>query len=158
MKKNVRLATTEDIDTLVTLRFDYFKAERWELTPGQKDIIGTNLLSYYKRHLNLDFFASFIEEDGKLASVAFLAVAEKPANISYPTGQAGTILNVFTYQQYRNKGYAHDAVLALVEEAKRQGLTYLEFPTAELGDLLYKKLRFARNIVDEYTVMKLAVS
>lgn len=104
---NVRLANLDDMDKLIKVRFDYFSAEGSALTDEQKDKMSTQLQEYYSKHLNQDFFAALIEDElGNVLSSAFMVVFEKPANLSWPTGKTGLILNVFTYPPYRKMGYA----------------------------------------------------
>lgn len=116
----VRFADINDIDKLIKVRFDYFAAEKYTVTDDMRDKLKSQLLKYYHKHINDDFFAALAEDDnGNLASSAFLVISEAPANLSWPTGKSGKILNVFTYKQYRNKGYATSALKLLIEEAKK---------------------------------------
>lgn len=160
MEISVKMASLNDIDKLVKVRFDYFSAENWEVSPEQYIVIESNLRQYYIKRLNTDFFAAFIEIDSEIASVAFLAVAEKPANLSFPTGKTGTILNVLTYPKHRRKGYATSIMNALIEEAKRQDLSYIELTASESGKQLYHKLGFKEKekaANSHFTGMKLSL-
>ena len=58
---NSRMAAYEDIDMLIKLRFDYFTAEKWDLTDDKRDLISSQLRQYYPKHLNHDFFAALVE-------------------------------------------------------------------------------------------------
>lgn len=122
-----RFADVRDIELLIKIRFDYFNSVNYVLTDELRDLINLQLLSYYERHLNYDLFVALVEDDsGNLASSAFLVISEMPANISCPTGKFGKFLNVFTYPQYRNKGYATEALNMLIDEAKSKNLSYIE--------------------------------
>lgn len=153
-----RMATADDIDSLITVRFDYFKAENWEVTDEKKVLIQSQLQRYYPAHLNLDFFAGLAVDNAcGIASVAFLAISEKPANLSFPTGRTGTILNVLTYPQYRNMGYATEVLKLNIAEAKRQELSFIELSASEMGKPLYKKLGFQELKPLHFTEMRLAL-
>ena len=154
---NVRMASSADIDLLVKVRFDYFAAEKWEVSPEQKAIIESSLRRYYPAHLGRDFFAAFMEADGDIASVAFLAVAEMPANLGTPTGKYGTVLNVHTYLGYRRKGYAAAALNAIIDIAKEQNLSYVGLSASEAGKLLYEKLGFREPEPSHFTEMRLSL-
>lgn len=156
---NVRMATINDAVTLVKVRFDYFTAEKWKLTDGQRASIRSQLRQYYSKHLNHDFFAAFVEDDsGNIISTAFLAISEVPANLSFPTGRTGMILNVLTYPGYRRMGYATKAMDMLIDEAKRQNLSYIELSASELGKPLYEKLGFHEPEPSaHFTKMKLSL-
>jgi ribosomal protein S18 acetylase RimI-like enzyme len=146
----------DDIDKLVKVRFDYFAAEKWEVSALQRETIEASLRQYYSEYLNSDFFAAFAEEGDEVASVAFLAISRKPANLSFPTGKTGTILNVLTYPEYRGKGYATKAMSSLIYVAEKQNLSYIELSSSESGKALYKKLGFVESSKSEgFTQMKL---
>ena len=154
----VRLASLNDIDILVKVRFDYFDAENWEVSFKQRKAIEASLRKYYSKYLNVDFFAALVEIDSKIASVAFLAISNRPANLSFPTGKIGTILNVLTYPEYRKKGYATTTMNALICEARNQNLSYIELSSSESGKSLYKKLGFIESVKSEhFTEMKLSL-
>ena len=159
------MASLEDIDNLVKVRFDYFAAEKWEVSSKQHTIIENNLRQYYLKYLNTDFFAALVEVDNKIASVAFLAISAKPANLSFPTGKTGMILNVLTYPEHRKKGYATATMNLLLEKAKKENLSYIELVASQSGKSLYQKLGFTEPKPSEqpaessewFTEMKLSL-
>ncbi len=153
---NVRMANHNDADTLIKVRFDYFAVEKLEIADDKRDLINSHLKEYYSKHLNLDFFAAFVEDDsGNIVSTAFLVIFEKPANLSWPTGKTGMILNVHTYAKYRKMGYATKVMNLLIQEAKNQDLSYIELSASELGKPLYKKLGFQELEHSHFTQMKM---
>lgn len=156
---NIRMATINDLDLLVKARFDYFSAEKWKVTADKKVMISSQLEQYYPKHLNKDFFAALAEDDnGNIASTAFLVICEKPANLGFPTGKTGLILNVLTYPEYRRMGLATRTMNLLVEEAKRQNLSYIELSASESGKPLYEKLGFKeQELSSHFTEMKLSL-
>jgi len=152
---NVRMANHNDIDKLIQVRFDYFASEKWEVTDDMRGSISAQLQQYYSKHLNLDFFAALMEDDvGNVISTAFLVIFEKPANLSWPTGKTGMVLNVLTYPQYRKMGYATKIMNFIIEEAKNHDVSYIELSASELGKPLYKKLGFLEDIPSHTTHMK----
>ncbi len=158
MLGNIRMASLDDIDKLIKVRFDYFATEKWEVSSEQKKVIEANLRQYYSTYLNTDFYVAIVEVENEIASVAFLAISAKPANLSFPTGRIGTVLNVLTYPKYRKKGYAASAMKMLINEAKKQKLSYVELSASELGKPLYQKLGFEElNPSTHFTEMKLSL-
>ena len=149
------MASKDDIDILIKVRFDYFDTEELDISPEQKVLIETNLKQYYSKHIGLDFYAAFVETDGEIASVAFLAIAEKPANLSWPTGKIGTMLNVLTFPKYRRKRYATSILNELIGEARKQKLSYIELSASESGKPLYHKLGFMERKSSNFVGMKL---
>ena len=154
---NIRMSTHEDISTLIKVRFDYFAAEKWELTDDKRDLIRAQLERYYSKHLNLDFFAAFVEDNNNIVSVAFLVISERPANLSWPTGKTGMILNVLTYPEHRKMGCATQVINLLIAKARQEDLSYLELSASELGKSLYTKLGFQELTSSRFTEMKMSL-
>jgi ribosomal protein S18 acetylase RimI-like enzyme len=152
----VRFASINDISTLIRVRFDYFDTEGWILADDKMAMIRAQLQQYYQEHLNRDFFAAFAENNEKaIASVAFLVISENPANLSWPTGKTGMMLNVLTYPEFRRKGYATQVLKLLIDKAKEKNLSFIELSASELGKSLYKKLGFRIIEASHFTEMKL---
>ncbi len=155
---NVRMAELRDLETLIRVRFDYFASENWEISPQDREKLLAQLYPYFTEHLDTDFIAALVEDDGgRLASTAFLAIAEKPANPSFPTGKTGMVLNVLTYPEYRRRGCATMALNRIIDEAKRRNLSFLELSASEMGKPLYEKLGFQVVGPSIYTDMKLCL-
>lgn len=155
---NIRMANHSDIEKLIKLRFDYFDMEKHEMPVDKRSIIESQLRQYYSKHLNHDFFAAFAEDDiGNIISAAFLVIYEKPANISWPTGKTGLILNVITYPEYRRMGYATNVMNFLIDEAKKHDLSYIELSASGMGLPLYKKLGFKEREHSRFTDMRLTL-
>lgn len=159
MMMHLRMAASADLEDLVKIRFAYFEAENFSISPAQREQLTAQLGPYFETHLNRDFFAALAEDDGTIAASAFLAVAEKPANPKFPTGKTGTVLNVFTYPAYRRRGYATAAMKALMDVAKQQDLSYIELSASRSGKPLYQKLGFEERDLTKVltTEMRLAL-
>lgn len=142
----IRNATVNDLDRLIAVRMDFLETIKNPMTADEKERICMQLREYFPRHLSAgDFIAVLAEEDGKLCASAYLMMVEKPANQSFPNGRTGTILNVFTYPEYRRRGIAGQVLLNLIWQAKLAGLSQLELTATQAGRPLYEKLGFALN-------------
>ena len=150
----IRKATMEDIDILIKLRIDYLLADVGNLTEEEENIIRSQLTTYYVKHINHDFIALLAEIDNKVVSTAFLVISEKPANPAFITGKTGTLLNVFTYSEYRRRGIATKVICQIIEEAKKLGVSSIDLYATPDGKPLYKKLGFTEP-KSKYTAMKL---
>ena len=82
------------------------------------------------------------EEDGKIISIAFLLIQEKPANPRFPHGCVGNIMNVYTVAEKRRHGIAGNVIKQIMDFGKTQNLDFLELKAAPMGYPLYKKLGF----------------
>ena len=149
-----RKAGKNDIELLIKLRLDYLNDDRGELSEQDKSAVAAQLKEYYPKHLGTDFIAYIAETDGNIIATAFLAIKEVPANPAFITGKTGTVLNVFTYPEYRRKGIATELLKRLIEEAKAQNLSYIELSATESGKPLYEKLGFQTKQPSKYTEMR----
>lgn len=139
----IRKASAEDLELLISLRLDYFRADMGWVSPEMESTLTHQLREYIPKHLAAgDFIAVLAEEDGVVLSTASLIIVEKPANPSFPNGKTGTLLNVLTYPQHRRNGYAEKVVCMLIAEAKKAGVTMLELSATKHGEPLYRKLGF----------------
>ena len=152
---SVRFAGFGDIEELIKVRFDFFDAVKREGTEELHSVIESSLRRYLAEHLNGDCFVAVAEEDGAIVSAAFLTIFEKPANSSWPTGKTGTIFNVLTYPEYRKKGCAGAVMRMLIEEAKRQNLSFIELSASDEGRPVYEELGFLKMKPSGMTEMKL---
>lgn len=138
----VRTAETRDIDTLIKLRLEYLTHHFGRLEPETEQALRRQLKSYFAAHLNHDFLAVMCEDDGKAVSTAYLAISEKPANPRFITGKTATVLNVYTYPEYRKRGCATQVLELLIQQARNMNISYIELSATEAGKPLYKKLGF----------------
>jgi len=149
-----RKATPKDIDTLIKLRLDYLTTDRGNLSREETEAIVTQLKDYFPRQLNNSFIAFFAEHNGETISTVYMVVSEIPANPSFITGKTATILNVFTYPDYRRKGIATKLLTMMIGEAKAMNISYLELSATASGKPLYEKLGFVCK-QSKYTEMRL---
>ncbi len=128
---NIRKAVIEDMDILIKLRLDFLIDDRGYLSHDQETAIYAQLLIYFEKHINRDFIATLAEKDGNVVSAAFLAITEKPANPSFINGITATLLNVYTYPEYRRMGIATKVISQLLEEAKKYGVSSIDLFATE---------------------------
>lgn len=149
-----RKASHEDIDTLIKLRLDYLTADRGELSKEETEAVVAQLKDYFPKQLNRSFIAFLAELNGQVISTVYMVVSEKPANPAFITGKTATILNVFTYPEYRCKGIATKLLTMMISEAKTMNISYLELSATDSGKPLYEKLGFVCK-QSKYTEMRL---
>jgi GNAT superfamily N-acetyltransferase len=77
--------------------------------------------------------------------VAYLAISEKPANPGFINGKTGTLLNVYTYPEYRKKGIAAKLIKEIINEAKKLDVKIIDLKATEAGFKLYKKSGFKES-------------
>lgn len=139
----INKATINDIDLLIKLRLDFLKEENPGITKEQEVAIIAQLEDYLIKHIDMGSFIGLIGSmNSEIVSTVFLVIHEMPANPSNINGKTGTILNVYTYPIYRKKGYAHELMRIIIEQAKEEGLSSLNLSATAMGKSLYENLGF----------------
>ena len=149
-------ATIKDIGVLTELRIAYLNEDLGVISDENLELMKSTLPSYYTKHLNKDLMV-YVARDGEdIVSCAFLLIVEKPMSPSFITGKTGTVLNVYTKPDYREKGYAKKLITTMLEDAKAEGLSIIELKATEDGYSLYKSVGF-EDVVAKYHNMKIVL-
>ena len=149
-------ATIKDIGVLTELRIEYLNEDLGVISDENLELMKSTLPSYYTKHLNKDLMV-YVARDGEdIVSCAFLLIVEKPMSPSFITGKTGTVLNVYTKPEYRNKGYAKKLMTMMLEEATAQDVSVIELKSTEDGYSLYKSVGF-EDVVVKYHNMKIVL-
>lgn len=152
----IRKASVADIDALIRLWFDFFTADGGSLTQSQRALAEERLGEYFLRHIEDEtFIAAVAEADGNIVSAAFLVILEKPTNLYCLTRRGGSLINVFTYPGYRRRGLAEAVLRFLFDEARKNGVEFIELLGTDEGLPLYEKLGFSAS---KYTPMRMILS
>ena len=147
-------ATIKDINMLTDLRLAYLQEDLGVIT--DKELIQESLPGYYEKHLNKDLMVYVARDDEDIVACAFLLIVEKPMSPSFITGKTGTVLNVYTKPEYRNKGYAKKLMTMMLEDATAQDVSVIELKSTEYGYSLYKSVGF-EDVVAKYHNMKIVL-
>ena len=150
---NVEKAGIDDIDALVKMRLDYLHEDNGSLSDCDIAVIRKDLPGYFRVHMNKDLFIYVIRERQAIISCAFLLTVEKPMSPSFINGKTGIVLNVYTCQPFRRRGYAKKIMEVLLEEAKRLELSVVHLKSTEDGYPLYRSIGFTED-GSRYRMMK----
>ena len=148
MAYSVRLANSDDIDTLVRMRMDYsleLHGSYLESYEARKE----STKGYFERHLNKDCFAAIVEEDGKAVSMGLLTIQEVPPSPARINGITASMAGIWTYPEYRRRGYAALTVSLLILKARENGASYIELSATPKAKPLYESLGFTVRQSDE---------
>jgi N-acetylglutamate synthase-like GNAT family acetyltransferase len=144
-----------DLEIFIKLRLDFLFEMNKDLTEKNKVIIMDSLKNYYIKYLLENKFIGIIcEYDNTVVSTAFLAISEKPANYNFSNGKVGTLLNVYTYPEYRKNGISTEIMERIIKEAKEQNVSEIELLATNDGEKLYYKFGFTEP---EMKYMKLRI-
>jgi GNAT superfamily N-acetyltransferase len=133
----------DDRDLFIRLRLDFINEFHKDVDEIEKEKLKTSLQSYFNRHIENDEFIGIVcEYDKEIISVAYLVIGEWPPNRNFINGKIGTLLNVYTYPEYRKKGIAANIIKMIIEEAKKQNVSMINLLATEDGENVYRKLGF----------------
>ena len=156
IEKNIffRKLIETDKKLFVNLRMAYL-TEEYKMSEIEKRQIENNLESYFDEHiLKNDFIGIIFEYNGKIISVAYLILSEKPSNPNFINGKTGTLMNVYTYPEYRKKGIATKLIMEIIKEAKNINVKIINLEATNAGIKLYKKIGFKES---EYRSMSIKI-
>lgn len=139
-------ATKDDIDELIRLRIAYMKDDFGSVSEHEKECMENQLRDYFGRKLGTELVA-FVAKDverntEKIVSVAYLHIIEMPANSVLLNGFYGTVLSVFTENEYRGKGLCTKLMQNLIAYGKEHGLGRIDLSATNDGYRIYEKLGF----------------
>ena len=136
-------ATKDDIPTLIKLRFDFLESEYGQISHNDKQAFEQQMFTYFDEHLESGYFhASVAKLGSEIVSVAFLVIYDMPAAPAFPSGRAGTILNVLTYPAFQRQGYATKVMEHLFAFAKKRNVSSLRLNATAKGEALYESMGF----------------
>lgn len=141
---------------LTELRIAYLQEDLGEMTEADLELIKSSLPCYYEKHINKDLLVYVARNKEDIISCAFLLIVEKPMSPSFITGKTGTVLNVYTKPEYRNKGYAKKLISMMLEDVAAQGVSVIELKSTEDGYSLYKAVGF-EDVGAKYHNMKIVL-
>ena len=149
-----RKLNENDKELFVNLRI-IFLEDRFKLDGNEKEEIKNNLKIYFDKHIcKNDFIGIIGEYNGKIVSVAYLIIYDKPANLNNLYGKVGTLINVYTFPEYRKKGIAKRLVENIINEAKNNGIKYFDLLASESGYKIYENIGFKESI-DKFMYLKI---
>jgi len=147
-KENIvlRRINKNDRELFVGLRLIFLMDCFDAINDTDKNDIENNLKSYFDRHIDKNDFIGIVGEyNGNVVSAAYLIILDYPANPNLIDGKVGTLLNVYTFPEYRRKGIAKNLIEEIIKEAKLIGINRIDLKATEAGYNLYKKMGFKED-------------
>ena len=139
----MRTTIIKDVKLLVELRLAYLLDQNTRERLGDLNVLSQNLHEYFEKAIrNGELVAVVAEEQQKICAVAMLSVADRPPRTAVDSCRVGTIYNVYTYPEYRNRGMATAVMETLLEKAEKLELASVDLLASEEGKYLYEKQGF----------------
>lgn len=142
----IRQANLEDIDKLSILRVKHQKAEGKEEYNCNDIILQKNAKLFLNRHLNNDYFCFVKEINNEIIATCAIQIIEYLPLYTNLSGKIGYISNVYTKEEFRNKGIQKELMKECIDFLKSRNISIAELGTSNpIAIHLYKKFGFYHN-------------
>ena len=148
--ENIRRLETSDIEQMINLRigiqnYDLRYIDKSSIYLNEEDL-REKTKEYLKNSLNNNLFMfGYFIDDTLVANCGFYVDNHFPT-YNNPSGKLGYVCNVFTLEEYRNKGYQRKVFEECFKFAKDMGIT--SFKLSSLNDKainMYSSFGFKKN-------------
>ena len=137
----MRKANKNDIDKIVQIRIKQQKDD-WKDEYVDKYNLLKITKTYLEKYLNNNFYAFIEEKDDDIIAICCLQIVEYMPQCN-DNGKYGYICNVYTSDEFRNKGIQTNLLEKVINFAKENDLCELSLSTdSEEAISIYKKLGF----------------
>ena len=136
----IRIATKEDIDLLMSSRLEMLKVVNDLPADYQYDEVIVNESRDY--FLNGDHVTVLAIDNGEVIGCASMSFMRIMPTFSHPTGKRAHLMNVYTRSEYRRQGIARKMVEILIDETWKRGATEISLDATTMGRPLYESLGF----------------
>jgi len=137
----MRIANKMDIDKIVQIRIKQQKDDWKEEYIDKYNLMNTTKI-YLEKHLNNNFYAFIEEKDNDIIAICCLKVIEYLPQCN-DNGKQGYVCNVYTRDEFRNKGIQTNLLKEVINFAIKNNLCELNLETdSEKAISIYKKLGF----------------
>ncbi|HEX7286726.1 MAG TPA: GNAT family N-acetyltransferase [Candidatus Angelobacter sp.] len=140
----IRRASTADLGTLVAHRQAMFQ------DMGYSDAVALESMSakfrvWLLEHMNSgDYHAWLVTApDGSIAAGAGLWLMDWPPHMVGQGARRGNILNVYTAENFRRRGLAHELMEAVLGWCRENGVDMIILHASPAGQSLYEAMGFA---------------
>ena len=135
-----RRANRADMDMFLDNRIEFVTSIR---NISDIESFKQSTRQYLQEHIDKDDLIIFIAtEESRIVSSCMACIYQMVPLPSCPSGKLAELLNVYTIEEYRNKGYAIKLLHMLIEEVKNCGVKKILLDYTDMGYPLYKKLGF----------------
>lgn len=145
-----------DISIMTEHRIDYLSQLQGERSMEYKLTLKKELEEYFRKSLqDGSFFALMAVYEGKALAFGGMVIKKIPGDFNRASYLEGDILNMYTIPEARRKGISSLILKALLNEAKRMGITKVALHTSKDGEKLYRKFGFEEPV---YPVLEMVIA
>ncbi len=140
---NIRIATTDDIEAMMSSRLEMLKVVNDLLADYEySDEMVRESRDYFLHGDHMTVLA--LDGDAVIgcASMSFIRIMP---TFAHPTGKRAHLMNVYTRSEYRRRGIARQMVELLIDEAWKAGATEISLDATASGRPLYESMGFKNS-------------
>lgn len=139
----IRMATINDIDSLVEMRIRLLNEAKKNIEDYNWDKYSQALKCYYNEGLlNGKVVAFLAEENGNTIAISIMCFYNICPSLFNLDGGIALITDMYTVPEYRNKGLGYNLLNNIMEHAKNLGYTKVTLNATDSGRILYEKYGF----------------
>jgi GNAT superfamily N-acetyltransferase len=137
----LRLATPDDVEVL---------ADAWYAMLEEDGLLAPNVDSNWRSYVTVDFRTGITlgsqlwlvgEEEGRIVSVGAAFFRAGRSSLAL-TGLTATLAGVYTFPEFRRRGFARALVERLIELCRTRGCRSIRLRASAQGRPLYQQLGF----------------
>lgn len=142
----IRQANLEDIDKLAILRVEQQKAEEKEKYKCNDTTLQNNSKAFFEKHLDRDYFCFVKEIDDKIIATCAIQIIEYLPLCTNLSGKIGYISNVYTKEEFRNKGIQKELMAKCIDFLKSKNISIAELGSSNpIARHIYQKFGFYKK-------------
>ncbi len=138
---NIKKATIEDLPLLVPLRIEVLRSANKLPVDAPLDEVETSTLAFLRKSFHSQ--STFLAFDGDIlagcGSVSYYTIFP---TCDCPNGTRAYIMNMYTREEYRQRGIASSLLDRLIEDARGFGADAIALEATDMGRFLYEKHGF----------------
>jgi GNAT superfamily N-acetyltransferase len=137
---NIRRATIKDVDELVQLRCELWRAvQEPEPTPDLREATRR----FFETRLGRDDFVTLVADVGdEIVAVGTVHLFERLPNAGNPSGREFYLVNLYTRPKYRRQGYAAELIRRFQDIARQRGARRIWLHASDAGRSVYERAGF----------------
>jgi GNAT superfamily N-acetyltransferase len=139
----IRIATIDDIDSLVYLRIKLLDESNKNIENYDWEKYSQVLKAfYYDGLLNGKVIAYLAEENNNIIAASMMCFYNITPLLHNLDGKMALLTDMYTIPEYRNKGFGMSLLYSIMEHSKKLGYVKVTLNATESGRKLYEKYGF----------------
>jgi GNAT superfamily N-acetyltransferase len=141
----IRLATTDDLDQVVTLRMAFLREMKPDAAESESEVLELTREYVADKLPKGEFHVWFAEEDGQIVGTSGLVFFHRPPTRSYRSELHAYVLNMYTLPERRGRGIASMLLQHTIDYVKTTPASRISLHATEMGRPIYERFGFVAS-------------